>query len=100
MFSKVSTVITHILVDDKDINIFRVRCTSHGGFSSNMTVTGPDGYSSDLTNNIQPAGNQRWIGNDKYRVTTGDITGGNDGDMYQCTVTSSTSETGIVELRG
>ena len=80
---------------------FRVQCTSHGGIAINMTVTGPDGYSSDLTNNIQPLGTQRWMGNDKYKVTTSNIkTGGNDRDVYQCTVTSSTSETGSVKLRG
>ena len=75
----------------------------HGGIALNMTVTGPDGYSSDLTNNIQPLGTQNRTGNDKYIATTStsDINRRyNDRDMYQCTVTSSTSETGSVELRG
>ena len=79
---------------------FRVQCTSTGGITLSMTVTGPDGYSSDLTNNIQPVGTQSWIGSDIYTATTSIITGGNDGDIYQCTVTSSTSLTGSVELRG
>ena len=80
---------------------FRVQCTSTGGIALNMTVTGPDGYSSDLTNNIQPVGTLEYIGNDRYTATTSDIiTEGNDGDMYQCTMTGLTSETDNVELRG
>ena len=80
---------------------FRVQCTSTGGIALSMTVTGPDGYSSDLTNNIQRMGTQSWIGNDSYSATTSDIiTGGNDGDMYECTVTGSTSNTDSVVLRG
>ena len=79
---------------------FRVQCTSTGGIALTMSVTGPDGYSSNLTDNIQPMGTRRWKGNDIYTATTSDITGGNDGDMYQCTVTSSTSNTDSVVLRG
>ena len=80
---------------------FRVHCTSTGGIALSMIVTGPDGYSSNLTNNIQPVGTQSWIGNDIYTATTSDIiTGGNDRDIYQCTVTSSTSNTDSVRLRG
>ena len=80
---------------------FRVQCTSTGGIALSMSVTGPDGYSSDITNSIQPVGTLEYIGDDRYTATTSDIiTGGNDGDMYECTVTSSTSLTGSVELRG
>ena len=80
---------------------FRVQCTSTGGRALSMSITGPDGYSSDLTNNIQPMGTQSWIGNDSYTATTSDIiTGGNDGDIYECTVTGLTSNTDSVELRG
>ena len=80
---------------------FRVQCTSTGGIALSMSVTGPDGYSSDLTNNIQPVFSLEYIGDDIYTATTSDIiTEGNDGDMYECTVTSSTSNTDSVELRG
>ena len=80
---------------------FRVQCASTGGRAVSMSVTGPDGYSSDLTNNLQPVGTQSWIGSDINTATTSDIiTGGNDGDMYQCTVTGLTSNTASVELRG
>ena len=89
-----------IVVSATDVT-FRVQCTSTGGIALSMNVTGPDGYSSDLTNNIQPMGTLEYTGNDIYTATTSDIiTGGNDGDMYECTVTSSTSETGSVVLRG
>ena len=76
---------------------FRVQCTSTGGIALSMSVTGPDDSNLD---NIQPVGTPQYIGNDIYTATTSDITGGNDGDMYQCTVTGLTSETDSVVLRG
>ena len=92
---------TSIVVVSAREGEFKVQCTSTGGIALNMTVTGPDGYSSDLTNNIQPVGNLDYIGDDIYTATTSDIISeGNDGDMYQCTVTSSTSNTDSVVLRG
>ena len=89
-----------IVVSATDVT-FRVQCTFTGGIALTMSVTGPNGYSSDLTNNIQPMGSLEYRGNDIYTATTSDvITGGNDGDMYECTVTGLTSETDSVELRG
>ena len=89
-----------IVVSATDVT-FRVQCTSTGGIALSMSVTGPDGYSSDLTNNIQPVGTPEYIGDDIYTATTSDvITEGNDGDMYECTVTGLTSETDSVVLRG
>ena len=79
---------------------FRVQCTSTGGIALSMSVTGPNIDNIDLTNNIQPMGTPEYKGNDIYTATTSNKTGGNDGDMYECTVTSSTSNTGSVELRG
>ena len=80
---------------------FRVNCTSTGGIALSMTVTGPDGYSSDLTNNIHPVGTLEYIGDDIYTATTSDIISeGNYRDMYECTVTGSTSDTDSVVLRG
>ena len=78
---------------------FRVQCTSTGGIALSMSVTGPDGSNIDL-DNIQPMDTPQYIGDDEYTTTTSDITEGNDGDMYQCTVTGLTSETGSVVLRG
>ena len=89
-----------IVVSATDVT-FRVQCTSTGGIALSMNVTGPDGSNIDLTNNIQPVGTLEYTGNDSYTATTSDIiTGGNDGDIYECTVTSSTSETDSVMLRG
>ena len=72
---------------------------STGGIAMSMSVTDPDGSNPDL-DNIQPMGTLEYIGDDSYTATTSDITGRNDGDMYECTVTGSTSETDSVELRG
>ena len=100
LFSIVSVTSSIVVVSTRE-GEFRVQCTSTGGIALSMTVTGPDGYSSDLTNNIQPMGTLEYIGSDTYTATTSDIiTGGNDGDMYQCTVTGLTSNTDSVELRG
>ena len=80
---------------------FRVNCTSTGGRAITMIVSGPDDYTSDLTNNIQPVGTQSWIGSDSYIATTSDIiTGGNHGDRYYCMVTGSTSKNGNTLLKG
>ena len=80
---------------------FRVQCASTGGIAMSMSVTGPNIDNIDLTNNIQPMGTLEYIGNDIYTATTSDvITGGNHRDIYECTVTSSTSDTDSVELRG
>ena len=79
---------------------FRVQCTSTGGIALSMSVTDPDDSNPDL-DNIQPMDTLEYIGDDEYTATTSDvITGGNDGDMYQCTVTGLTSETDSVVLRG
>ena len=82
--------------------IFRVECRSTGGRALTMTVSGPDGYSSDLTDDdIQSVGTVSRTGSDTYTATTSDITGGgSDGDEYQCTVTGVGSMSGSVELRG
>ena len=77
---------------------FKVQCTSTGGIALSMSVTGPDDSNLD---NMQPVGTLEYIGDDIYTATTSDIiTGGNDGDMYECTVTGLTSETDSVVLRG
>ena len=66
-----------------------------------MTVTGPGIVNSDLTDNIESVGATDRMGDDDYRATTSDfITGESDGDEYVCTATSSTSDTGSVQLGG
>ena len=65
-----------------------------------MAVIGPDEYSSDLTDNIQPVGTPARTGSDEYSATTRVRRRGSDGDEYECTASSSTSDTGSVELRG
>ena len=64
-----------------------------------MTVTGPDGFNSDL-NNIQPVGDLLRIGDDEFSASTDVISGGRDGDIYQCTATNGVSShpTGSAEL--
>ena len=79
---------------------FRVRCTSTGGRALDMTLSGPDGYTADVSSRIQPDGDRRYLGSDVYTATTDFISGGRDGDVYQCNVTSSTSLTGSTTLRG
>ena len=76
---------------------FKVQCTSTGGIALSMSVTGPDDSNLD---NIQPVGTPEYKGDDIYTATTSDITEGNDGDIYECTVTGLTSETDSVVLRG
>ena len=79
---------------------FNVQCTSTGGIALSMSVTDPDGSNPDL-DNIQPMDTLEYIGDDIYTATTSDIiTEGNDGDIYECTVTGLTSETDSVVLRG
>ena len=97
----VSSVAASIVVVSARAGEFRVQCSSTGGRALSMTVTGPGGYNSDLTDNIQPVGTQNQTGSDEYSATTSDIlTGGSDGDQYECIATSSTSNTDSVQLRG
>ena len=79
---------------------FRVRCTSTGGRALNMDVSGPNGYSSDISSNIQPVGTRMYLGSDSYTATTEVISDGMAGGVYQCNVTSVASRTGSVTLRG
>ena len=73
---------------------FRVRCTSTGGRALDMTLSGPDGYTADISSRIQPDGDRRYLGSDVYTATTDVISGGRHGDVYHCNVTSSRSLTG------
>ena len=67
-----------------------------------MSVTGPDGFNSDL-NNIQAVGDPQRIGDDDFSASTDVISGGRDGDIYQCTASNGVSSEptiNSVELRG
>ena len=61
-----------------DVVTEEVHCTSTGGRVLNMSITGPHGVVSALSN-IQAVGAQRWMGNDSYS-TSGTVAGANDGD--------------------
>ena len=80
---------------------FRVRCTSFGGRALNMSVTGPGGFSEDL-DNIQAVGTPQRMGSDSFSDSTVIISGGSDGQVYECTASNgvSSNPTGSVELRG
>ena len=78
---------------------FKVKCTSTGGRALNMAVSGPNGYVSNLTDNIQHVGRRAFMGNDSYTATSGIIYNGRVGDVYQCNVTSVESNTGSVTVQ-
>ena len=65
-----------------------------------MAVTGPNGYSSDLTSTMQADSSREFIGNDSYTATTEVILSGRDGDVYECNVTSVESKTKRVTVEG
>ena len=79
---------------------FRVRCTSTGGRALNMAVSGPNGYHSDISSYIQPVGTIMYLGTDNYTARTDVIPSGREGDVYHCNVTSVTSTTGNITVRG
>ena len=67
-----------------------------------MAVSGPNGYNSDISSYIQPVGPsyRLYLGADNYTSRTDVISGGRDGDVYCCNVTSVTSTIGNVTVRG
>ena len=79
---------------------FGMRCDSSGGRAVSMSVTGPD-FSEDL-DNIQAVGTPQRMGNDSFSGSTVIISGGNDGQVYECTASNGVSSdpTDSVELRG
>ena len=82
-----------------DVVTEEIHCTSTGGRVLNMSITGPHGVVSALSN-IQAVGTQRWIGNDSYSAS-GTVAGANDGDTYNCTASNGVSSaTDSVEIRG
>ena len=81
---------------------FRVRCTSSGGRALSMSVTGPGGFSEDL-DNIQAVGTPQRMGNNSFFAITDIISGGSNGQSYQCTASNGVSTDPTpdsVQLRG
>ena len=99
-YSVNSTLATFVLVDRRE-KISRVQCNSTGGRALSMIVTGPDGFNSDL-NNIQPVRDPHRIGDDEFSASTDVISGGRDGDIYQCIASNgvSSDSNSSMELRG
>ena len=97
----VSSVTASIDVVSGREGTFRVRCTSSGGRALSMSVTGPGGFSEDL-DNIQAVGTPQRMGSDSFSDSTVIISGGSDGQVYECTASNgvSSNPTGSVELRG
>ena len=82
-----------------DVVTEEIHCTSTGGRVLNMSITGPHGVVSALSN-IQAVGTQKWMGNDSYSAS-GTVAGANDGDTYNCTASNGVSSaTDSVEIRG
>ena len=65
-----------------------------------MAVSGPNGYNSDISSYIQPDGTRVYLGTDNYTARTDVISGGREGDVYCCNVTSVKSTIGNVTVRG
>ena len=103
VLSVVSSVSGAIEVMSGREGTFRVRCTSTGGWTLNMTVSGPQ-YSSEDQGHmvVEPVVVPEKIGNDTYTATTSTISGGCDGDIYQCNASNGVASdpTSIMELRG
>ena len=84
---------------------FRVKCTSSGGKTFTMDVEGP-GYSVEEQGQmrVEAVGKAQRMGSDTYSATTSVITGGCNGDTYQCTASNGVppdqSQSHTVELKG
>ena len=77
-----------------------LHCISTGGRVLSMSITGPHGVVSALSN-TQAVGSHRWMGNDSYSAS-GSIAGEDDGDTFNCTASNgvSSATSNIVEIRG
>ena len=97
----VTSVSASIEVESGRDGRFRVQCISSGGRPGDMYVTGPGGPYSNL--NIQAVGTAQRRGSDSFSVTTSIISGGSNGDTYQCMAVNGVSilpATNSVQLRG
>ena len=89
ILSPVSSVKATIEVISEREVTFRVKCTSYGGKTFTMDVEGP-GYSGEEQGQmrVEAVGEPQRIGNDTYSATTSVISGGCNGDTYQCTASN------------
>ncbi|CAI8005231.1 hypothetical protein GBAR_LOCUS4104 [Geodia barretti] len=92
------TGVTAAIEVETGTSTFRVRCTSTGGRALNMAVSGPNGYNSDISTNIEPIGTPLFLRNDRYTARTDVISSGMVGDEFQCNVTSVDSMTDVVTV--
>ena len=81
-----------------------MECTSYGGKTFTMTVEGPQyfGEQKCVMQTLRPVGEPQRMGNDTYSATTSVISGGCNGDIYQCTASNGVApnQTHSVELKG
>ena len=99
--SVISSTVTGVTAIIKVISgrkgTFRVQCNLHSGGGLNVSVTGASNFSTNIKRVIDSNG----VGKDTYFATTDIISGGNNGDMYQCTASNGvSSKTNSVQLRG
>ena len=103
VFSPVLSVKSTIEVISGREGTFKVKCTSSGGKTSTMDVEGP-GYSVEEQGQmrVEAVGAPLRIGNDTYSATTSVISGGCNGNTYQCTASNeaATDQNHTVELKG
>ena len=97
----VKRVLARILVISARNGIFKVNCTSTGGRALTMSVSGPDGFSSNLKQ-IKEMNTIRRMGNDNFCATTDIMSGRSNGDTFKCVASNGVSSdpTNIVELKG
>ena len=62
---------------------YRVNCTSVGGAVLTSSFTGP-GVVGSTQQLLEPLGELERRGNDTFSVSTGILSGGSDGDTYEC----------------
>ena len=84
VFTSLVSVDVSIDVESAREGTFTVTCTSSGGTVLSSSLTGPGGLDLEL----QPVGTPQYMGQDTYLVTTGTLTGGSDGDTYNCTASN------------
>ena len=65
-----------------------MRCTSTGGRALKIIVSGPNGYTSDITGDMQSLGTLKFLGSDSYTARTELTSDGTSGDVYQCRITN------------
>ena len=90
VFSPVSSVKSSVEVISGREGTFKVNCTtSSGGKTFTMDVEGP-GYSGEEQGQmrVEAVGAPQKMGNDTYSATTSVISGGCNGDTYQCTASN------------